>query len=260
MFPMLLTRLITLVQLRHSSFNPMKEKLVLTSLRALLIVSVCAIAATATAGHVVTAEVRLVRSDNKQPLKDLGHTVAWLVPSNRHFILATSADPHFRMMQKDKKFEPDLLVVPTGSYVDFPNLDPWFHNVFSLFRGKRFDLGLYQAGAQRSVRFDKPGVSYLFCNIHPQMSAVVLSVDSRWYGVSDAHGRITFSDVPDGTYILHVWHENASPEALKSLEREVEVSGDRALTPVTLDVQPQGSAHKNKYGSDYEPDGLKPEY
>jgi len=65
-----------------------------------------------------------------------------------------------------------VLVVPVGSVVDFPNHDPFFHNVFSLFDGKRFDLGLYEAGATNSVRFDRLGVSFLFCNIHPEMSAV----------------------------------------------------------------------------------------
>jgi hypothetical protein len=164
------------------------------------------------------------------------------------------------MLQKDKHFQPELLVIPVGTYVDFPNLDPWFHNVFSLFRGKRFDLGLYQAGAQRSVRFDQPGVSYLFCNIHPEMSAVVVAVESRWFGASDTTGRIHIPNVPAGKYVLHVWHENAAPELLKSLQRSIEISEDRTLGSITLTVQPQSHGHKNKYGKDYDPDGLKPDY
>ncbi|HEY6019019.1 MAG TPA: hypothetical protein VIY48_03735 [Candidatus Paceibacterota bacterium] len=193
-------------------------------------------------------------------MKDRTNTVVWLVPTETRFENATDSDTHFRMEQKDKHFVPDLLVVPVGSYVDFPNLDPWFHNVFSLFRGKKFDLGLYQAGTQRSVRFDKPGVSYLFCNIHPEMSAVILAVESSWFGVSDANGRVKIGEIPDGRYVLHVWHQYASPEELKELQRTVEMSGDRALNPMTMTILPQARGHKNKYGKDYDPDMLEPDY
>ena len=86
------------------------------------------------------------------------------------------------LRQKNKTFEPHLLVVTKGSTVEFPNLDPWFHNVFSLFNGKKFDLGLYEAGTTRTVHFDREGVSYIFCNIHPEMSAVVVVVASSYYG------------------------------------------------------------------------------
>jgi plastocyanin len=208
----------------------------------------------------LTAEIKLVRSDNNQPLKDSGRSVVWLVPVGERFKPATTADPHPRMLQKDKRFDPDLLIVPVGTYVDFPNLDPWFHNVFSLFRGKRFDLGLYQAGAQRSVRFDQAGVSYLFCNIHPEMSAVIVAVDSHWYGASDARGKIRISDIPEGKYVLHVWHENSPPELLASLQKVIEIKENRVLSPVTLAVQPQTQGHKNKYGKDYDPDVFKQEY
>ncbi len=93
----------------------------------------------------------------------------------------TTEKTHYRLVQHNKRFEPRMLVVPVGSVVDFPNADPWFHNVFSLYRGKRFDLGLYQAGAQRSVKFDRIGPSYLFCNIHPEMTGVVLAVESELF-------------------------------------------------------------------------------
>ena len=88
-------------------------------------------------------------------------------------------------MQKDKTFTPHLLVIPTGSTVDFPNLDPFFHNVFSEFNGKRFDLGLYESGSSRTVHFDHDGVSYIFCNIHPEMSAVIVTLSTPYFGVSD---------------------------------------------------------------------------
>ena len=116
---------------------------------------------------------------------------------------------HFRLVQRNKRFEPSLLVIPVGSVVDFPNADPWFHNVFSLYRGKRFDLGLYQAGSQRSVKFDRIGPSYLFCNIHPEMTGVVLAIDSEFFGISDKAGHYSIAGVPPGKYLLHVWYENA---------------------------------------------------
>src|ERR1019366_9401045 len=74
---------------------------------------------------------------------------------------------HAVLKKKNKAFEPHLIVVTKGSTADFPNRDPWFHNVFSLFNGKRVDLGLYEAGTSRTVHFDREGVSYIFCNIHP---------------------------------------------------------------------------------------------
>src|SRR5215469_15840786 len=100
-------------------------------------------------------------------------TVVWLAPMGA--VLA----------QKNKMFEPHLLVVTRGSTVEFPNRDPWFHNVFSLFNGKRFDLGLYEAGTSRTVHFDREGVSFIFCNMHPEMSAVVVVLDSPYFTVTN---------------------------------------------------------------------------
>jgi len=153
-------------------------------------------------------------------------------------------------------------LVPVGSVVDFPNADPWFHNVFSLYRGKRFDLGLYQAGAQRSVRFERIGPSYLFCNIHPEMTGVVLAVDSALFGVSDASGHYSIAGVAPGNYTLHVWYENATPESLQALQRQVTIeSGSQTLPSIAVKAVKQAPAeHKNKYGQDYDPDTLRTDY
>jgi plastocyanin len=210
--------------------------------------------------YTFSTDVKLVPDGHHSPPKEMTGTVVWLVSLDNVFTPATAADKHFRMAQKNKHFDPNLLVVPVGSMVDFPNLDPWFHNVFSLYQGKRFDLGLYQAGTQKSVRFDKPGVSYLFCNIHPEMSAAVLAVESHWFDVSDAHGHVTIPDVPPGRYALHVWHENATPEALKEADRTIEITSNRTLALMTLAIEPANRTHKNKYGKDYDSDALKPDY
>ena len=164
--------------------------------------------------------------------------------------------------QRQEIGQRDLLVVPVGSVVDFPNADPWFHNVFSLYRGKRFDLGLYQAGAQRSVRFDRVGPSYLFCNIHPEMTGVVLAVDSSLYAISDKAGRYTINGVAPGKYTLHVWYENAKPESLANLQRTVVLDDmTRALPTISVPVVKQiQKEHKNKYGQDYDPDAMNPDY
>jgi plastocyanin len=173
-----------------------------------------------------------------------------------------SAQPP-RLVQKNKSFTPHLLVVPVGTGVEFPNHDPFFHNVFSLFDGKRFDLGLYEAGSQRVVHFDRPGISYVFCNIHPEMSAVVIALNTKRYAISDASGQIRIADVPLGRYRMHVWNEHALPEALAELTRNVTVAGDAASLG-TLRIAENvdaTEAHKNKYGRDYDPaDPTNPVY
>ena len=109
-----------------------------------------------------------------------GDVVIWLTPTHEDEGAAPPRAPQkYTLEQKDKQFIPHILVVRTGSSVDFPNLDPFYHNVFSLFNGKRFDLGLYEAHTTRVVRFDRDGVSYIFCNIHPEMGAVVISLSTR---------------------------------------------------------------------------------
>lgn len=211
----------------------------------------------------VSGEVTLVQAGSTEIERDASQVVVWLVPVDSyqpaHFAVGQE---HYRLVQHNKRFEPQLLVVPVGSVVDFPNLDPWFHNVFSLYRGKRFDLGLYQAGSMRSVRFDRPGPSYLFCNIHPEMTGVVLAVESDLFGISDRSGHFAISGVAPGKYVLHVWYEKAALDALQGLQRTVVIeSGSRTLPGISVAVNKQIKAeHKNKYGQDYDTNRLKTDY
>ncbi len=194
---------------------------------------------------------------------DASQVVVWLVATSAvQRVSATTPKTRYRLVQHNKRFEPNLLVVPVGSVVDFPNADPWFHNVFSLYRGKRFDLGLYQAGAQRSVKFDRVGPSYLFCNIHPAMTGVVLAVESNFFAVSDKAGRYAIANVSPGNYTLHVWYENATPESLQGLQKTVVIEGEnRTLPTISISVVKRAQRnHKNKYGQDYDPDTLKSDY
>lgn len=111
--------------------------------------------------------------------------------------------------QRNLAFTPTVLAVSTGSTVRFPNNDRVLHNVFSFRDGKRFDLGLYPVGQVRDVKFDKPGVSRLFCNIHPGMAAYIVVVDSPYYAVTDHTGKFALSGVPYGQYTYHVWRASA---------------------------------------------------
>jgi hypothetical protein len=152
-------------------------------------------------------------------------------------------------------FQPHLLVVPLGSTVAFPNLDPFFHNVFSQFNGKRFDLGLYEAGSTKDVRFNHEGVSYIFCNIHPEMSAVIITLATPWYASAAGSRAITLHNVPPGTYSLHVWAEGADTRLLESLTRTVHISAaQNDLGVIRISTGQEPPPHKNKFGQDYRPD------
>lgn len=107
--------------------------------------------------------------------------------------------------QRNLTFSPRVLAVEVGTTVVFPNNDRVFHNVFSFRDGKRFDLGLYPVGAVKQVAFDRTGVSRIFCNIHPQMAAYVVTVDSQIHAVSDKDGSFTLPEVPAGTYTYRAW-------------------------------------------------------
>ena len=159
-----------------------------------------------------------------------------------------------RLVQKNKSFEPHILVVPAGSMVEFPNRDPFFHNVFSLFEGKRFDLGLYEAGSSRMVRFDRPGISYIFCNIHPEMSAVVITLATPLYAVSNADGQLSLAGVPYGRYMLHIWSEGMGPENVQPLAREIAIAENASSLGVIRVPEANGQrmSHRNKYGREYD--------
>ena len=212
----------------------------------------------------VTGRIDLIRVDSTKDkassaIADKSNIVVWLTPvdnsSGKNADPAPAAPQRAQLLQKDKSFKPHILVIPMGTVVEFPNRDPIFHNVFSLFEGKRFDLGLYEAGTTRAVRFDHPGISYIFCNIHPEMSAVVVVMATPYYGTSDRAGQVSIANVPPGRYILHVWHERSLPEMLKNLTREIVVP-EGAASFGTLHVAEAGSlykSHKNKYGRDYDP-------
>jgi len=191
-------------------------------------------------------------------LVDVSSIVIWLAPLAPATGAGSSSPaghPAPQIAQINKSFDPHVLVIQVGTPVQFPNKDPFLHNVFSLFDGKRFDLGFYEAGSSKVVHFDRPGVSFLFCNIHPEMSGAVVAVDTPYFGVSDRNGRVSIQNVPDGRYQLNVWYERSLPEELKAAGRTVTISdATRFLEPVRVVENPNFSLeHKNKYGQDYIP-------
>ena len=149
----------------------------------------CCLLTDVPSSHGAEVAARLVSRPGRATNKAMKEppAVVWLdpVPTNPGIEMSPGK---FVLMQKNKMFVPHLLIVPVGSSVAFPNEDPFFHNVFSLFDGKRFDLGLYEAGSSRSVVFSRKGVSYIFCDIHSEMSAVVISLTTPFYSVSDKDG------------------------------------------------------------------------
>jgi plastocyanin len=114
-----------------------------------------------------------------------------------------------RMDQRNETFLPHVLAVDTGAVVDFPNNDGTYHNVFSLSKAKRFDLGRYARGKSKSVRFDRPGIVRVFCDIHSHMSAFVLVFSHPFYATSDEDGRYRIDGIPPGTYTVSAWYEGA---------------------------------------------------
>jgi plastocyanin len=129
--------------------------------------------------------------------------------------------------QQGAKFEPDLIVIPTGSTVEFPNLDPIFHNVFSLSKIQPFDLGYYPQSQSRAVKFNSPGVIQVYCHIHANMYAAIVVTASPWFQKPSSDGSFSFSNVPAGRYRLTAWHKIAG---LHKVNVEVPETGAADVT------------------------------
>jgi plastocyanin len=150
------------------------------------------------------------------------------------------------LSQKNKAFAPRVLGVPVGTAVNFPNDDDIFHNVFSLSPGHAFDLGLYRAGASKKRTFASPGLVRVFCNIHPQMTALIVSVATPFVTSAGADGAWRL-DLPPGRYTVTAISERAAPATI-----DVTVAGATTAAPVTLDESAFAAApHTNKFGKPY---------
>ena len=179
---------------------------------------------------------------------DLPDAVVWLEApaSQRRSVPPTRTE----IGMESKRFIPRVRVVPLGSTVEFPNLDPFRHNVFSNIGPTGFDLGLYGRGERRGARFDRAGVQPIFCNIHSRMVAYVIAVATPHFAQAAPDGRFQLSNVQPGRYTLRSWHERGGETS-----REVDVTASGlADVELTLDARGyQPVPHKNKFGQAYAP-------
>jgi plastocyanin len=167
-------------------------------------------------------------------VNELERTVVLLEGAN----LPAPAPVTVAIEQRNTRFEPDLIVVPVGSTVQFPNFDPIFHNVFSLSSAQPFDLGFYAKTQSRSVKFNRAGVVQVYCHIHSHMYAGIVVTTSPFSAKPGADGSFCFADVPAGHYRLAAWHKIAG---LHQIEIDVPESGlanVKIRVPVDVEQQP----------------------
>ena len=184
--------------------------------------------------------------DGGKPRADASNIVVWIEATR----VSDHASPAVTMTSEHKRFTPRVLAVEEGRAVSFPNVDPIFHNVFSVSGENRFDLGLYRSGRSKEKTFSAPGLVRVYCNIHPQMVGYVRVVDSSFSAVTGPDGAFAFDGVPAGARVVKAWCE-AGGEASEPL---VVRAGQSAAAALSFDVsafKPQ--PHKNKYGQDYPP-------
>ena len=193
---------------------------------------------------VVNGKVMFLTKRGQRPI--VNETLVWLDPAGRAPKRpATTAT----MTTRSKAFLPHILAVPSGSTINFPNEDPISHNLFSLTPGHTFDLGLYRKGPGKTEKFETPGVVNIYCNVHPNMSAVVHVMQTPYYGFTDANGDYSF-DVPAGKYRVTAWNEQGG-----SVFSDIEVKGDGSVAgPTLLTIDGRNFRvvqHLNKNGQAY---------
>ncbi|HWF65875.1 MAG TPA: hypothetical protein VN670_01145, partial [Acidobacteriaceae bacterium] len=179
--------------------------------------------------------VKLGRTADKDPIAfELSRVVVYLEGNAAASPAALTSPRSIEIKQVNRQFRPDLAVVPVGTTVSFPNMDPIFHDVYSLSKAKSFDLGAYDKGQTRRVTFRRPGVVEVYCHLHPNMAAMIMVVANRYYARPDSDGEYRISGVPPGHYTLVAWHKTAG-----FFRKTIDVEPDRATTAdfvIPLDV------------------------
>jgi plastocyanin len=190
----------------------------------------------------IAGKVELLERSGKKAT-DLSDVVVYL-----EGVKVKPAPARATMVMRGKAFTPRVVAVGVGGSVDFPNEDPIFHNAFSVSGENRFDLDLYKRPKVGSWTFKHPGVVRVYCNIHPQMSAVIVVRDNPFFAKAARDGSFALEGLPAGKYTLKAWHERA-PEAAREVSVPAEGSVDAQLV---LDASAfRRVQHKNKFGKDY---------
>lgn len=161
------------------------------------------------------------------------------------------------MQQANRRFEPDMVVIPAGGTVAFPNMDPIFHNVFSLSKPKSFDLGNYPKGDSRTVVFPKPGIVYVNCHLHPNMAGVIVVTPNAWYAKVPKDGNFSIRDVAPGNYTIVAWHKAAG-----FIRREIQVADGHEnavnfLVPIDPAVTGAGAKQESAHMLDHDMTSMK---
>jgi plastocyanin len=161
-------------------------------------------------------------SDRRPTVAALGAPPARQEPDRRQSVVYLdtaprgafeSTEPERAVMdQRGETFVPHVLAISAGTTVDFPNSDRIYHNVFSLSKTMRFDLGRYPTGRAKSVKFDRPGIVRVFCDIHSHMNAFVLVFGHPFFAITDLNGRYAIPDVPPGSYRVVAWNEGVAAD------------------------------------------------
>jgi plastocyanin len=174
-------------------------------------------------------------------------TIVYFIPDNGQYPEIKAKT--FEISTQNKRFEPSVLAIPVGSEVRFPNMDRILHNVFSVSPESSFDLGLYSAGTAKTVKFDKPGIIYVHCNVHHSMQADILVLETPWYTSVKEDGSFEIENLPDLAGTLYSWHPRANLgsqkiDSLSTNKLLVELEITRQLVP----------KHLNKFGKSYRPE------
>ncbi|HEY3056069.1 MAG TPA: hypothetical protein VGK31_09090 [Thermoanaerobaculia bacterium] len=214
----------------------------------LLPVVVIAVALFSNALHAapVTGSIGFLTKRGQRPT--LNETLVWLEPIGAKGVPRRPAE-NVQMVTRNKSLIPHIVAIPVGSTVTFPNDDPISHNLFSLSSANSFDLGLYRRGAGKSQKFDTPGIVNVYCNVHPNMSAVIHVLWTPYYGFADANGRYAF-DVPPGRYRVVAWNEQGGMS-----DSTIDVGANGLAAPLTLMIDSRNfrvTQHMNKVGKPYQ--------
>lgn len=205
-------------------------------------VTVACLLAPASAWAQVSGRLQVTDAGGR-PAGDLGNAVVYLEGRGPR---ATGARVDISL--DARQFRPRVVVVTQGTTINFPNLDPFNHNVFSSDSGNTFDLGLYGRGQTESHRFTRAGLVHVYCNIHPRMTGYIVVRDNGWFAQPGGDGSFTIPNVPAGTYTLHLWHERGG----ESTQSITVPAGGLANLELRMDASTyQFVQHKNKYGQDY---------